>query len=331
MSNFTLESSSDMFLSRNSGLTTRPVFAEGNSLLGDRYVVTDFLGGGGYGVVYRAEDRLLRRQIALKMAKVGPCDPLAARRILEHEFRVYHRVGSHPNLVAVYDMHYLPWRNAGVLIMAMEWVDGGSLRDWLQANESNREVRVRHGRKLIMQACSCLSALHRHGVAHLDIKPENLLLTRDGVLKVSDLGAAQCLNTILRSSAGARPSVLRHGTPHYMSPEQFAADDSREIGVQSDIYAVGIILYEMFSERCRPPFSGTYQELRERHLHSPAPELKGIDPRLAAIVARCLEKSVSRRSSAVELLEHSRAVGTGQWSRRPDAHVRRHQESWQRR
>ena len=325
------ESSSELFLSRRRGLDICPFFSEGDLLLDGRYVIQKALGSGGFGMVYCALDNLRRQHIALKVAEAGSCDPRVARRVLEHEFRVYARVGPHPNLIEVYDIHYAPWRNTGFLIMAMELVGGGSLRDWLMAHQEQRDIRLSQGKKLIIQACRALSAAHHAGVTHRDVKPENLLITLDGVIKLSDFGAAHCLQTFQLSTSGVRRSSLRLGTPTYMSPEMFVTAHPQEVGPSTDIYAMGCVMYEMFSKECRPPFSGNHQELRECHLHSPAPELRDIDPRLAAIVARCLEKSISRRSSAVELLEHSRAVDTGQWSRRPDTHVRKHQEEWQRR
>jgi len=289
-------------------------FEADNWLPENRYEILGELGRGQYGVVYRARDKIRNLDVALKAARTESCEPQHAHRILQHELCMNSLVSGHANIVQVYDLHYTPGCPEGTLLMAMELVEGISLRRWLRDLAGRQNVRIDNGIPMMIQVCEGLIALHHAGVVHLDLKPENILINRDGVLKISDLGAAQYLHA-LHLTASCRYEELLHGTPAYMSPEQFVASDPRDIGVESDIYSLGAIMHETFSDNCRPPFAGTYEELREQHLRSAPPPLHNVSPELATIVARCLAKSVSRRSSAKLIHQQASDGLAGQFSR----------------
>ena len=278
--------SAGQVISPASGLTV-PV---GGPPLGGRYVVQSLLGMGGFAGVFLAYDEVRRENVALKVAEAGPCDPETARMVLEHESRVYSRIKDHEHVLTVHDLQYIPWRDTGLLLLSMEHADGGSFREWLIQHKDDHQTRLTEGLEYFKQMCHGAAAVHRAGAVHGDYKPDNFLFVR-GDLKASDFGAARCLQTLqLSTSMPARRPLPRQGTPAYMAPEQFTAAHPEDIQEKADIYALGCVAYEIFHPRCHPPFGGTEEELRDRHLCCTPPPLVGVSHRLARVVARCLEK-----------------------------------------
>jgi serine/threonine protein kinase len=262
----------------------------GGPLLGDRYKVLAPLGMGGCAGVYLARDEVRHEDVALKIAEAGPCDPETARLVLTNESRIYSRITNHQHVLQVHDLHYFPWRKSGILAMSMEYAKGGSFRHWLLQHKDDHHTRITQGLEYFKQMCLGASAVHQARAVHLDLKPDNFLFV-GRVLKLSDFGAARLLQTIqLSSSMPSRFLVPRIGTPVYMAPEQFTAAHPDDLDERADIYALGCIAYEIFHPKCHPPFGGTENEVRERHLHLTPPPLVGVDANVARVVARCLEK-----------------------------------------
>jgi serine/threonine protein kinase len=282
--------SSELFLSRRAGTQALSTISEGTALLGGRYVVRSLLGRGGFAAVFLAHDELRHEDVALKIAEAGLCDPETARAVLEHESRVYSRIHDYQHVLRVHDLQYFPWRNSGLMAMTMELAKGGPFRRWLLQHKDDHYTRVTQGLEYFKQMCVGVSAIHKARVLHLDLKPDNFLFV-GCLLKVSDFGAARFLQTLqLSSSMPCRPLMPRLGTPPYMSPEQFIAAHPDDLDERADIYALGCIAYEIFHPKCHPPFGGTEDEIRERHLHLTPPPLVGVDANVARVVARCLEK-----------------------------------------
>ena len=273
-------------------------------LLDRRFTVKTLLGRGRWASVFLAQDRIRKMDVALKIVVLGPGNPEDALGAFRNEVTLHTSLTDLSHVVHLFDVHVIPWGGVSLLLLPMEYAEGGSLRDWIQSKQKDCETRRQNGVNLFLQACQGYRAIHQAGAVHLDTKPENLLLV-GGVVKVSDLGAAY-----MRKRDGNDPAFspfmpqLELGTPIYMSPEQFQIAHPEDLDHRSDIYSLGVVLYEMISRGGRPPFLGSPERVRDCHLNvQPAP-LKNIEPHLKEAVARCLAKDPEERFGSVdELIE----------------------------
>ena len=253
------------------------------------YEVIGKLGRGGMGVVYKARQLALNRLVALKMISAH-ADPEHQRR-LRAEAEVIARL-CHPNFVQVYDYalgHSQPY-------LALEFVEGGTL--------AQRAAGVPQPPQRAAQIVETLAAAvhhaHRQGLVHRDLKPANVLLTADGVLKITDFGLAKRLDAATAQTA----SGVLLGTPTYMAPEQVASEHGG-VGPAADVYALGVILYELLTGR--PPFQGdsVLELLRQVQEQEPLPPGRlqpGTPHDLETICLKCLEKEPTRRYSSAQAL-----------------------------
>ena len=264
------------------------------------YRILEQLGAGGMGVVFRAHDEQLERDVAIKVLPSGALADDTARKRFRREALALSRL-SHQNIATVYAFG----NEHGVDFLAMEMVPGNSLQQKLQAGALvEREVLALGG-----QIAAALEEAHEHDVIHRDLKPGNVMVTPRGTVKVLDFGLARILQpeaASAESGIGATQSaVLTHaivGTPAYMSPEQVRGDpvDSR-----TDLYALGCVLYEMATGL--PVFrEDVATRLIEAILHRPpvTPRARNerVSPELERIILKCLEKDPDRRyQSAREL------------------------------
>src|ERR1700682_3994413 len=254
---------------------------------GDRYIgkyrVKSELGRGGMGAVYLAEQPGLGREVAIKeVIQSAAADSVALQRFLQAAQRRART--SHPNLVQVHDLELMGDANYIVL----EFVRGKSLRDSLNAGPIPlpQVFAVMHG---VLQA---LDYAHKHAIVHRDMKPENVLLSDDGMVKVADFGIARLTDD---SGVGgtATKTGTTVGTPQYMSPEQVA---SSKVDGRSDLYSAGIMLYELVAGQ--PPFMATEADgpftLMAKHVQAPPkpPSLHrpGLDPELEVAILKSLSK-----------------------------------------
>ncbi len=256
----------------------------------DRYVPIGELGRGGMGVVERAYDPTLQREVALKVLRTDSMDEEHERRMVR-EARAMARL-SHPNVVAVYDVELDS--SMGVL-MVMEYVPGGTLRQWLRDQERSWSSIV----DAFVQAGRGLAAGHDKGILHRDFKPSNVLVASDGIFKVTDFGIAKFsfipdARMLTRSGNLAPPShgELTHGdaimgTPRYMAPEQH---QSRSLDARADQYAFCVALWEALAGA--PPFEGSdLDQLLERKRRGPPAWPTGRDA--PAAVARALARGLA--------------------------------------
>ncbi|PZR75038.1 MAG: hypothetical protein DLM73_06270 [Chthoniobacterales bacterium] len=266
----------------------------GRPIFGD-YQVEGELGRGGMGVVFRARQRKLNRLVALKMLSghYGPDELTRFRAEAETAANLHHT-----NIVQIYEVG----EDLGVPFYSMEYVETGSLADRLRAGV----LPAREAAQLLISVARALEFAHQNGVVHRDMKPANVLLSPDGVPKVTDFGIAKRLSG--DSSLTVSGAVI--GTPTYMAPEQ-AKGTSREAGAAADIYSLGAILYEMLAGR--PPFlpeeSDTAIMLRviTEDPISPAWHRPGIPRDLETICLKCLEKEPrDRYASAAAFAEDLR-------------------------
>src|SRR5205809_47151 len=263
------------------GVTPPPSMAERHI---GKYVVKRELGRGGMGAVYLAEQTGLGREVAIKeLIPSAAADPIALKRFLQ-EAQVMART-SHPNLVQVYDMEQIGAANYIVL----EFVRGKSLRDWLNKVEipMPQVFAVMHG---VLQA---LDYAHRHAIVHRDMKPENVLISDEGNVKVADFGIARLTDESAPPGSTATKTGTTVGTPQYMSPEQVA---SSKVDGRSDLYSAGIMFYELIVGQ--PPFTASEADgpftLMAKHVQAPPrpPSVPkpGLDPPLEAIILKSLSK-----------------------------------------
>jgi len=292
------------FLSENLGQPIALVRLQPDETLMGHFKIKCYLGNGSFGSVYLAEDMIRSTEVALKVAEVGPCNENIASLRLQREMNTHSTILDHTHVIRVHDLHFVPWGGIRLLILSMEYADGGTFRDWLSKHIEDLEARRTIGLEYFKQACHGVDAIHDAGAIHLDLKPENLLYIGE-VLKVSDLGSSRYAQILNQSSASYwNMSSVEEGTPIYKSPEHFVAPHPDDLDFRADIYSLGIILFELLHPKCRPPFGGSNERLREFHLHVPAPQLREAGEGLAGIVTRCLQKDPDDRYQAVrELLE----------------------------
>jgi serine/threonine protein kinase len=260
----------------SSGSIDHGRFAPGAVLAG-RYCIIGLVGRGGMGEVYRADDLRLGQQVALKLLPAGLSDDPVRLAQFHNEVRTARQV-SHPNVCRMYDIGEIE----GALFLTMEYVDGEDLTSLLR-----RIGRLPEDKALDIarQIAAGLAAAHERGVVHRDLKPANIMLDGAGKVRLMDFGLA---------AVGAVTDV-RPGTPAYMAPEQLAG---REVTARSDIYALGLVLYELFTGR-RAFDAKTLNDLVEQHeagvVVAPRAIIAGLDPAIARAILRCLEQDPARR------------------------------------
>jgi serine/threonine-protein kinase len=254
-----------------------------------RYRVLQRLGGGGSSTVYLAEDVLLRRKVALKVLRKRDSDD-AQLRHFEREARCASML-NHPNIVTVFDVGY----EDGMQYIATEHVDGETLRERLDRGPLTLVDAVTIG----AYVANGLTAAHEAWVVHRDIKPENIILRRDGVVKVVDFGVSALTGDADRTDPLRRTLV---GTLHYLSPEQVRGEPI--IDTRSDIYSLGVVLYEMLCGQ--KPFSAdTPMDVLAKIVEEEPRPLPAIVPvRLRALVMHAMQKNLYERpQTASEMLE----------------------------
>jgi serine/threonine protein kinase/tetratricopeptide (TPR) repeat protein len=277
------------------------------------------IGSGGSGVVYLANDTLLQRPVVLKLLKRGSQTPEQMRTTQLREARLASAI-DHPNVCSIYEVGETdPAEGDPEAYIVMQYIPGKSLDKVIAEGPANAQLVLSSG----MQIADGLSAAHTMGIFHRDLKPANVMLTDGGLIKILDFGLARQLKRgdidfdpslttqpVTPALAGATYTA-RGGTIAYMAPEQFVTGQS---SVQSDIFAVGLILYEMVSGRhpFHRPDAQEMQSIRAIQYAEP-PSLREIVPGLAveleSVILRCLEKQPAERySSAAELREGLKTI-----------------------
>jgi serine/threonine protein kinase len=269
----------------SSGSIDHGRFAPGTTL-DARYRVIGLLGRGGMGEVYRADDLRLGQQVALKLLPESLSHDAVRLAQFHNEVRTARQV-SHPNVCRVYDIGELhpPGSGQPVLFITMEYVDGEDLSSLIRRIGRLPEDKAL---EIARQLCAGLAAAHERGVLHRDLKPANVMLDGSGRVRIMDFSLA---------AVGAVTDI-RAGTPAYMAPEQL---DGREVSVRSDIYALGLVLYELFTGR-RAFQAKTLAELVELHasgtITAPTEIVKALDESTERAIMRCLDPEPSRRPSS---------------------------------
>lgn len=253
-----------------------------------RYRLIAQQGSGGMAVIYRAVDEVLGRTVAIKVMRPSLTnDPQFIQRF-QNEARSIANM-SHPNIVTVYDvgsdgnMHYI----------VMEFVEGQDLKKVIK---SQGALSIERTLNLAIQICAGIGFAHRSNFVHADIKPQNILLTREDVVKITDFGIAQALSDsqqLFPPGPQERQSVV-WGSPHYFAPEQAQGERPSPA---SDVYAIGIVMFEMLTGRL--PFTGNnQQELAMAHIRETVPLITEYNPSVPENLARIVQKVMAKEPTA---------------------------------
>ena len=284
------------------------------TLFAGRYIIIEELGHGGLGRVFKATDQKLGLTVALKMIRPEYAASPSAVSLFKKE-TLLARSLTQENVIRIFDLG----ESRGLTFISMEYIAGQSLGQLLRASGTlTEETAV----SITRQVCRALAAAHEQGIVHRDLKPQNILVDPDGRVRVADFGLARSL----KSAAGAA-SGYAVGTPPYMSPEQA---QGREADTRSDVYALGVIMYEMLAGR-KPFEAATAEGYLDQHIRAkpkpPSAWNPRIVPNLEKIILRCLDKDPANRyQGAAEVLAALPSAGSP--AALPDARRRKSFRTW---
>jgi serine/threonine-protein kinase len=279
----------------------------------EHYEIQRRLGAGGSGVVYLANDTLLQRPVVLKILRTGLLTAEQMRSTVLREARLASAI-EHPNVCAIYEVG----ESGDEGYIVMQYVPGQSLDTLIARGPASLQLMLSVG----IQIADGLQAAHALGIFHRDLKPQNVMLTDGGLVKILDFGMARRLRPeeanfdpskpgLAKDASMAATYTARGGTIRYMAPEQFVTGQS---SVQSDVWALGVILYELASGR-HPfvrPDDEDYQAIRAIQFSEPEDlslTVPGISPELKSVIALCLEKNPGARyASAAEVREALKTI-----------------------
>ena len=262
------------------------------TLLNNRYELIAQQGSGGMSVIYKAVDRALGRTVAIKILRPSLTkDPAFLERFRQEARSVANL--SHPNIVTVHDVG-----NDGLThYIVMEIVEGNDLKKIVK---SQGALPVERALDLSIQICGGIGFAHRSGLVHADVKPQNILITREDQVKVTDFGIAQALS----DTQPQQKQEVVWGSPHYFAPEQARGEPPSP---SADVYAIGVVMFEMLTGRL--PYTGSSQkELAMAHIKEPVPMANDYNPAvpvaLAQIVYKVMHKEPSGRYRMADQLGH---------------------------
>jgi serine/threonine protein kinase/tetratricopeptide (TPR) repeat protein len=284
--------------SQTQTMDTSSVELSRGTIFAGRYEVLEQLGSGGMGKVYRVYDRKLEEELALKLIRP---EIAANRRNIErfkNELKVARKI-AHTHVCRMYDLG----EDNGLYYIVMEYVPGEDLKSFIRRSG---HLTVSKAVSIARQACQGLAEAHRFGVIHRDLKPSNIMIDREGNARIMDFGIARTFESKEITGLG-----ILIGTPEYMSPEQA---QGQKVDQRTDLYALGIMLYEMITGQV--PFEDeiTLNILRKHEIEQPRPP-KDLNPEipdsLNRLVLKCLEKPTERRyQNAADLLRDLDAIQT---------------------
>ena len=251
----------------------------GETLLNQRYELVAQQGSGGMSVIYKALDRMLGRMVAVKILRPNLTKDPAFLDKFQQEARSVAMM-SHPNIVTVHDVG----SDGATHYIVMEMIEGNDLKKLIKARGGLPfDKALDYG----IQICAGLGFAHRSQLVHADVKPQNILINSEGVLKVTDFGIAQAFTDTMPQTR----SEVVWGSPHYFAPEQAKGEKPSPA---SDVYSIGIVLFEMFSGRL--PYVGSSQrELALAHIQGDIPLVKAYKPDLPDSLSNVIAKVMSKR------------------------------------
>jgi serine/threonine-protein kinase len=247
-------------------------------VLNNRYQLEEHQATGGMAEVYRAYDRMLERHVAVKILRPELSSDPQFRERFRQEARAAANL-SHPNIVTIHDIGL----DGGQLYIVMEYVAGIDLKTLLR---QRGRLPTAEAIGLVIQACSGIGHAHRAGLVHCDVKPQNMLVKQDHVLKVVDFGIARAMTTI----SPHEKSKIIWGSPLYLSPEQASG---KAPSPASDVYSLGVVLYELLIGSL--PFNGnTSESILQKHINEPPPSPRRFNPEIPLPVEEVILTSLSK-------------------------------------
>jgi predicted Ser/Thr protein kinase len=259
-------------------------------LIADRFELEELVGTGGMSTVFRARDAQLGRRVAIKILHERYADDPEYLERFRREARAVARL-SHPNIVTVIDRG----DDGGRQYIVFEHVEGENLKELVQRTG---RLPVRRALELVLPVAQGLAFAHEQGLVHRDVKPQNVLLSREGEVKVTDFGIARSLHV----EHGVTQTGTVLGTGEYLAPEQASGDP---VSPATDVYSLGVVLWELLAGEV--PFAGeNFVAVALRHINEPLPSLReqrpDVSPRLAAAVERALAKDPAQRFPSMAAL-----------------------------
>jgi tetratricopeptide (TPR) repeat protein/tRNA A-37 threonylcarbamoyl transferase component Bud32 len=267
------------------------------TLFADRYLVIEDLGKGGMGKVYKALDQEIKETIALKLIKPEIAADRNTIDRFQNEIKITRRI-THKNVCRMYHLG----RENDTFYITMEFIRGENLKKIIRMT---KELSLETTLSTAQQICHGLIEAHRLGIVHRDLKPQNIMIDEEADVRIMDFGIASSIET-----RGATLPGMMIGTPEYMSPEQF---DGSKVDARSDIYSLGIIIYEMLTGKT--PFSGdTPWAVAFKHKNDAPHDPRELNPRIpetmSRVILKCLEKDKEKRyQSAEDLLAELAKIG----------------------
>ncbi len=262
-------------------MTNKPQIDWVGQTLGNRYRIESLLGQGGMSTVYRATDPNLRREVAIKVIHPHLSrDPEFVRRFEQEAASIAQL--RHPNIIQVYDFNH----DDKIYYIVLEYIDGQDLKQRLKSSsDSGRVFTVKDAVTIMASICDAVAYAHERGMIHRDLKPANVMLTAKNQPVLTDFGVAKLLDGLDHTATGA---IV--GTAKYMSPEQAKGERPDE---RSDIYSLGVMLYEMIAGR--PPFDAdTTVAVLMKHVNEPVPDIRQLHRNLPEDVVRILNKALAK-------------------------------------
>ncbi len=274
-------------------------------VLGNRYEIVEKIGVGGMAVVYKAMDKLLNRYVAVKLLR----SEFEGNEEFIRRFNIESQAAaslSHPNIVPIYDVG----QSGTLQYIIMEYIDGITLKQYI--SEKKGAIYWKEATDISMQICSALEHAHSKHIIHRDIKPQNIMINKDGVIKVTDFGIARAANNVTTTMEAV-------GSAHYLSPEQARGGYTDQ---RSDIYSLGVVMYELFTGRL--PFDGeTPISVAMQHMQADPIKPRAINPDIPQAIEDIILKAMSkeqrlRYESAAEMLADLKKAYTD-----PDAEIKK--------
>lgn len=253
-----------------------------DTILNGRYRLVAQQGSGGMAVIYRAIDQALGRTVAIKILRPSLTQDQAFVARFRNEARSVANL-AHPNIVTVHDVG----NDGQTYYIVMEFIEGQDLKKIIKTDGALPPDRALN---IAIQICAGIGFAHRAGLVHADVKPQNILVTKDDVVKVTDFGIAQALSG---ADSGEKQSVV-WGSPHYFAPEQARGEKPTPA---SDVYSIGIVMFELLTGRL--PYTGAnQQELALAHIRERVPNVTEFNPNIPPAIANIVYKTMSKEPAA---------------------------------